>query len=149
MGRNLEVPRAVFARDIARGYSDEPPNGKFWDAKVTEFDSQYAGKFTITLVDVIEVDEDTGEEKLEDFPCSLAQLKKWITEDSLLPHEARATLGQFIIPAAAGGRTPGTNAKGARSKNIFATPGEDGVRYLLSYACHYPIITLSMFKVCG
>ena len=100
VGRNLEVPRAVFARDTARGYSDEPPNGKFWDAKVTEFDEQYAGKFTITLVDVIEVDEDTGEEKLEDFPCSLAQLKKWISEDSLLPHEARATLGQFIIPAA-------------------------------------------------
>ena len=38
VGRDVHIPRAVFARDIAREASREPPNGEYWVGKVTEYD---------------------------------------------------------------------------------------------------------------
>ena len=35
VGRDVHIPRAVFARDIAREASREPPNGEQWDGKMT------------------------------------------------------------------------------------------------------------------
>ena len=38
VARDVRIPRAVFARDIAREASREPPNGEHWVGKVTEYD---------------------------------------------------------------------------------------------------------------
>ena len=34
-GRVLHIPRAVFARHIQLGNSKEPPNGEYWEARIT------------------------------------------------------------------------------------------------------------------
>ena len=120
LGRDVHIPRAVFARDIAHGSSREPPNGEYWLGKVTEYDPNDRGApFTLLL---IVYDNDTGEESTEEQCASLSQVRKWLAETSLLPHESRATVGEFRDPA----KTPKTHTKPttSRSKCVFASPSE-------------------------
>ena len=131
VGRDVEVPRAIFARDIQRGASNEPPNGEYWIAKVTEYNGEVRGcPFTLAL----EVLDDNGELELEDQDASLSQVRKWLAAGSLMPHESRDTVGHVIVPA----KTPKTTskAKTVRMADVFATP-QDSRRYKQASCRHH------------
>ena len=61
-GRAVHIPRSVFARDIARGSSEEPPNGKYWQGTVTEWLDEGSMPFTLTL-EVLDEDGELGTEE--------------------------------------------------------------------------------------
>ena len=118
VGRDVEIPRSVFAKDIAREASEEPPNGKFWKGKIVE--QEDCGRLPFKLMLEVLLD---GEPDLEEQWASLAQIRKWIAESSLQSHETRATLGAFRVPA----KTPKTVGKTRaplRTKDVFASPVE-------------------------
>ena len=121
VGREVAVPRAMFASDIARGESFEPPHGlDAWKATIAEYEDCPRMPFTLWL-DVLDEDRNI---QIEEQPASLTQVRKWMVEASILPHEKRSTLGQVIVPAAT--KTPKTlcKAKTHRGKETFATPSD-------------------------
>ena len=117
VGRDVEVPRSGFAADISRGTSYEPPDGRqSWKGKITEFTECTRVPFVLSL----EVFDHDGEVILEEQEASLSQVRKWIVNSSILPHESRKTPGQIIVPA----KTPKTLcARSARVQDVFGTPG--------------------------
>jgi hypothetical protein len=75
IGRVVHVPRAVFANDIKRGLSQEPPNGSYWVAEVLEFDSSGTSvPFKLQLA----VHDEQGKLVSEEQDISRLHLEKWI-----------------------------------------------------------------------
>jgi hypothetical protein len=120
VGRAVHVPRAVFAADIRRNASEEPPNGTHWEGVISEYDESTTGApFTIVLTV-----SDEGELEEEEQFVNLRQVRLWIVD--LLEGEDRATLGDPDLPAArARNETADTSKKRPRPQPgnvVFGTP---------------------------
>jgi hypothetical protein len=127
VGHPVRVPRAVFAADIRRKASKEPPNGTYLEGTIIEYAAAAEGApFAIVLI----VADEDGELVEEEVDASLGQVRVWIAE--LLDGEDRQTLGQpegnkTRARKAPSGSAPGqiTSKKRARplpARNIFASP---------------------------
>jgi len=121
-GRVLHIPRAVFARHIQQGNSDEPPNGEYWEARITANNSSH------TQFDIVLTVLDTGEGDEEELVASLKQLREWavLNED-----EDRATFAQRPVDldkAAAAKRAATNKKRGRTAPDMFASPVK-GQRY--------------------
>ena len=121
VGREVAIPRAAFAVDIARGESFEPPHGlDSWKGKITMHEDCPRMPFTLEL-EVLDAD---GNIVIEEQDASLSMVRKWMVASSIKPHESRSTLGQVIVPAAAKTPTTLSKVKRRRGSDIFATPGD-------------------------
>jgi hypothetical protein len=87
VGRRISVPRDVFAIDIERGASQEPPDGVAWRGEITEYKKTRRAPFTI----VIEVWDDDLELQDEPQQVSLKRIREWI---DLNDGEARDDIGE-------------------------------------------------------
>jgi hypothetical protein len=120
--RVLHIPRAVFARHIQQGNSDEPPNGEYWEARITANNSSH------TQFDIVLTVLDTGEGDEEEQVANLKQLREWAVLDE---DEDRATFAQRPVDlhkAAAAKRAATNKKRGRTAPDIFASPVK-GQRY--------------------
>ena len=95
VGRPVRLPRALFAEDIRRGCTKEPPDGTHLDGRVTAFSGVGSRPFSIVLT-VLDPDDDDDplmQEELEEG-ATLRQVREWIAD--LGDHEDRAQLGSTM-----------------------------------------------------
>lgn len=107
-GRSVRVPRDVFAADIEREASNEPPDGVAWDGIVTDI-NEACTKFTVTL----RVDPLEGEDEDEPYVLTLLKLRDWIV---LVDGEARSDIGELPRQQLARTASPPTTVS---AKDIF------------------------------
>ena len=102
--------------------SDDPPNGEYWEARITANNSSHT-QFGIVLTVL-----DTGEGDEEEQVANLKQLREWAVLDE---DEDRAMFAQRPVDlhkAAAAKRAATNKKRGRTAPDIFASPVK-GQRY--------------------
>ena len=115
-GRVLHIPRAVFARHIQLGNNKEPPNGEYWEARITGHNPSH------THFDIVLTVLDNGDGDEEEQVVNLKQLRQWAVLDK---DADRATFAQRPVDLhkAATAKRAATNKKrGRTAPDIFASP---------------------------
>ena len=116
MGRELHVPRAVFASYIEQGCSEEPPNAEFWKGAVMAVHPTRKRPFLCDLTILELDDEDVLFETQESHNFTLAQLRDFIV---LRGDEDRSTVG---APPATLLPRKKTGLVKRKASDVFATP---------------------------
>ena len=117
-GRGLHIPHAVFARHIQLGNSDEPPNGEYWEARITGHNLSH------TQFDIVMTVLDTGEGDEGKQVVNLKQLRQWVV---LVEGDDRATFAHRpvdLLKATTAKRAATNKKSGRTAPDIFASPAK-------------------------